>query len=537
MTASWPSLSRADQLARLASLGLHRNEPEPVIICCNCKYAVRSNGSRVSTHLREKHGVSAIARRGLGLFLDSLKLAHPDKLELRQDGSSAHPHLAVFEGFGCKLCGFRSKGIRIILQRHLAKEHGMNRNTNNERYWSDYVEEGLKLQSWTPHGQRGYWTVRDNLTTSQPESRAPSISGVYHSGDWTPQEVSIEQQRRFDELHLLEEERIRTNAVLNHRYSQNDIQELDSALQRPFVKRTRWVELSRRDILVRLGQSPAKDICAFQLGTFHGEALTSSCDDERKLAQMSHALDLFFSRCEETVKYTDFSILRWLQSHRLYQPYGKPFELVTRTASARKYYMLWKRLVFFCFRFWRLGGVRSEALFQRRLSAHQEAQLRKVWYHPTAFSVLEPVAAVDQDLCNEKLGCAVDDDCLSDHGLSSDISYEECFDDDSAESDASDKHSLSPNVLDGVATPSEYYPAEDEVPRHCGKQAYDNILSDILASLSFFLVSEEFSNGRASSAKRHAECLCSADPLIREGALPHAEMIAPGFKVSPSRTN
>ncbi len=94
-----------------------------------------------------------------------MRLVDPDALDLREDGSFPHPHLAVILGFGCKLCCFRSRSSDI-LYRHLVKEHGSNRKTKNDWYSSDYMEEGLKLQSWTQVGKRGLWKVcqSDHIT-------------------------------------------------------------------------------------------------------------------------------------------------------------------------------------------------------------------------------------------------------------------------------------------------------------------------------------------------------------------------------------
>lgn len=307
MCDSWASLPHAGQVGQLATLGLHLNEPEAVIICTVCKYAIQTGADRVSRHLSEKHEVDQAARRGLGAFLRSLRLADPDKLKPRQDGSPPHPHLLMVNAFECTLCCFRSRSSEVLV-RHLSKEHSSTR---------DNMEEGLKVQSWTNRGKRGYWRVLDDPAHIQQEtSMEKAISSHPNLIDTQPKDPVLQQismpniistgrQNHVEELVHTEQQQIYQNAMNNQVYSENDIGELNITLLRPWINRTGWAKTfqdARRDVLFRLIQSPdpGRNKGALELGSLNGIVLSSSFEDEAKLIQMSNATDLFLSRCEET---------------------------------------------------------------------------------------------------------------------------------------------------------------------------------------------------------------------------------------------
>jgi len=381
MCDSWTSLPHADQVGQLATLGLHLNEPEAVIICSTCEYALQPKGDRVSRHIGEIHKVPKTVRRGLVAFVQSLRLVDPDTLDLREDGSFPHPHLRIMEGFGCKACKFRSRSLDILC-RHASKEHKSHHSPNNEWVVGDYIETSLKLQSWTQVGKRGFWKICDSQTsspdaydnlgedlgsspcatrhqcnphgsesrvaadfsnpaTSQSARRIPPNSlptqpqvltvGVERVGlerrrldnPNSSHPISEARQKRVEELLLAEQQHI-NNEKGSNCLPENDNWG-DSALHRPWLQRTGWVSLfqhTRRDILINLTQSPQRLAnTALPLGSYNGVNLTSSSEDEAKLRQVSNAIDLFFGRCEETVTYTDFSILRWMQSYQADHPF------------------------------------------------------------------------------------------------------------------------------------------------------------------------------------------------------------------------
>lgn len=207
MSQIWSPLSREQQIERLASLGLHLNQPEPVIICCTCQYAIQGSGDRISRHVGEKHGIPAEARRGLTAFLRSLALVDPNRLGLREDGSLPHPYLRIMDGFGCKLCGFRSQSSDTV-SRHLSKEHDAPRNADSDVATPSHMKKSLKLQSWTQAGKRDYWTV------SNYEGASESHNSL--NRNWTPQQSTSQQQlNHVEELIRLEQQHCFQNALDN----------------------------------------------------------------------------------------------------------------------------------------------------------------------------------------------------------------------------------------------------------------------------------------------------------------------------------
>lgn len=95
-------------------LGLYYDKVEPVLICQQCRYALKPSSETVTRHLGEKHRISASARRGLNRFVASLRLPDPNKLPLRQDGTTPHPHLLIKSGVVCSACYFCSTSIDIV---------------------------------------------------------------------------------------------------------------------------------------------------------------------------------------------------------------------------------------------------------------------------------------------------------------------------------------------------------------------------------------------------------------------------------------
>ncbi|KAG8664460.1 hypothetical protein FPOAC2_13431 [Fusarium poae] len=109
-------------MEQLDRFGLYLNQPEPAILCIQCKFALKADGDRVSRHLGERHGISKLARRGPGLFIRALRLPDPKTLPVRPDGSSPHPHLRIQQGAACRHCGLRSTSLEV-LSRHLKEVH------------------------------------------------------------------------------------------------------------------------------------------------------------------------------------------------------------------------------------------------------------------------------------------------------------------------------------------------------------------------------------------------------------------------------
>ncbi|KAJ4013676.1 hypothetical protein NW761_015084 [Fusarium oxysporum] len=147
-------------IEQLENFGLYLNQPEPAIICIQCKFALKADGDRVSRHLGERHGISKPARRGLGPFIRTLRLPDPETWPVRSDGSPPHPHLRIQQGAACRHCGFRSTSLEV-LSRHIKKGHSIdiqnsrarsfpNSTSTSRSCWlQDHILDRLSLQTWT----------------------------------------------------------------------------------------------------------------------------------------------------------------------------------------------------------------------------------------------------------------------------------------------------------------------------------------------------------------------------------------------------
>jgi hypothetical protein len=91
------------------------------------------------------------------------------------------------------------------------------------------------------------------------------------------------------------------------------------------------------------------------------------------------AVDHFFERCEDTAEHTNHSVRCWLRSHIPKRPYKAPFELPGRRSTSAKYRSLWKSLLYFAVRMYRLNDTTCEALLRGRLSEKQRRAVALIW--------------------------------------------------------------------------------------------------------------------------------------------------------------
>jgi hypothetical protein len=76
--------------------------------------------------------------------------------------------------------------------------------------------------------------------------------------------------------------------------------------------------------------------------------------DEHRIRSIGAGIDALFDRCEDTARHTDHSIRCWLRSNLADRPYKAPFQLTIRLSTRSWYRTLWRRLVYFWFRLYRL---------------------------------------------------------------------------------------------------------------------------------------------------------------------------------------
>jgi hypothetical protein len=92
----------------------------------SCGFANKLNSNRVSRCLHEKHNTLKLDRRGLNLFMHSLRLRNPADIPARPDGSAPHPQLVLQMGFAYHYYGFRSSNLEVIT-RYFTGRHAIPR--------------------------------------------------------------------------------------------------------------------------------------------------------------------------------------------------------------------------------------------------------------------------------------------------------------------------------------------------------------------------------------------------------------------------
>ncbi|KAF6811688.1 hypothetical protein CPLU01_15066 [Colletotrichum plurivorum] len=150
---------------RLDDLQLCLNEPEPVLICRPCGYALKPFGERVGRHLVEKHDVPKSKRRGINSLIKSIGLADPNDVPLRPDGLPPHEALLKVRGYACRHCNYRTASLDLV-GRHISSVHGFKQSRKADGWQRDHVLGGVLLQSWSQNGSRGCWIAQPPTLTS-----------------------------------------------------------------------------------------------------------------------------------------------------------------------------------------------------------------------------------------------------------------------------------------------------------------------------------------------------------------------------------
>jgi len=345
----------------MASLGLVLDREEKVIICMKCQYALKPSDV-VSKHLGDKHEISAKARHGLNAFVKQLQLPDPNKLEPRPDGCAPHPNLATKSGVTCGQCNYRSTSLDLA-QRHLAKTHG--EKSGRKTWLCDHLRKDLFLQSWTQNGS-AYWIVALN--------EGNDLGAHLDNAQASPQ-----RRQDLTALHERELQRARNEEA---RLPGEDSSASDLALTSNWIRRTGWLETFAgvdRQLLSRLGSAPAREGLPLLLADDVRGRTLSSIEDESKLSNLGKAAAHFFDRCEDTARNTDHSIRCWLRSHVQGRPYKAAFQLPGRCTTRKRYRWLWKSMIYFVLRLWRLDDAVREKTLGLRLSAKRRKAIEEIW--------------------------------------------------------------------------------------------------------------------------------------------------------------
>ncbi|KAF4446765.1 hypothetical protein F53441_9625 [Fusarium austroafricanum] len=249
-----------------------------------------------------------------------------------------------------------------------------------------------------------------------------------------------------------------------------------------WMRRTRWDETlgqGRRDILVTLSELPLIHSQPLWLGVHNDQELYSSVKNECKLVSIVAALDRLFDRCEETVRYTDVSVRRWLRGRFPDRPYKAPFELVMRPTSERQYRNEFKRCACFWFRVLGLSPSMARSILGQELSQRQREMLEQLWYDPVWG--LQPLAAQGATSPHHDEDDLSESEDESDYDCTDDEEDGEGFDSLAEEDEVSDeKSSTNPSTRD------------QEV-------AHEDPLGDAILRLCYDMATEDFEDGRAGS--------------------------------------
>ncbi|PVH90552.1 hypothetical protein DM02DRAFT_547576, partial [Periconia macrospinosa] len=101
----------------LNQLRFYVNDPEPVIICRSCTFALGGSVEFIVNHFTEKHNVFKQSANETRQLLGPCTILGPKELRLRSDGSPPHPYLAKHLGIARKHYGFKTTSVQVICPR------------------------------------------------------------------------------------------------------------------------------------------------------------------------------------------------------------------------------------------------------------------------------------------------------------------------------------------------------------------------------------------------------------------------------------
>ncbi|KAK5202629.1 hypothetical protein LTR41_011624 [Exophiala xenobiotica] len=331
----------------------------------------------------------------------------------------------------------------------------------------------------------GYWVAQPILPSADLAPRTVDTDST-----------SPRRRRHIQQLHQDEQSRLHQQPPPN---SAITFEPVESDNLSTWLRRTRWVETyadTHRELLIGLYQTPRGSRQDRFLARVDGDDLYSSPHDERRLREISHACDRLFRRCEETATATDTGLRHWLTSHNPHRPYRYPFELPTLD-TRRKYYWVWKRFLFFVFRFYRLNARIQQHHVQFRLTKTQRQAIRQVWDlgNFTSDADMDNLEAGEDDDGHQTASLDDIQDDGNDHDEEQDNSEDFGSDLDGEDSEDGD---LDPMELNAEEAEEEDSDQEGRA-REEDPQDLTPPLDDLLLRLSLTLIEDELTDGRPAS--------------------------------------
>jgi hypothetical protein len=212
----------------LRSLGLVIGDPEHVLICTHesCGYALQAHGTRVSSHMWEKHQIPKASHRGLDRVVKPLKLYGPRSVAPRSNSSAPHL-LQLCPCFTCWRCGYLTTSSKLHQQHQCWSNEFSNRIEEDQ---SQDLDEVIYLQSWTREGTRQYWKVK-------PEQQ--SLLAIASNASEPPDDLAVPGQGLSRLEQLCQAERTRLTEDLQTAKG-DDLPDLTATS--PWFHRTQWLE-------------------------------------------------------------------------------------------------------------------------------------------------------------------------------------------------------------------------------------------------------------------------------------------------------
>lgn len=302
------------------------------------------------------------------------------------------------------------------------------------------------------------------------------------------------------------------------------------ASSNPWMDRNQWDEIYkgvRRDILQGLIRLPNRHHLTTHC--FIGQrsrktrpAIVSLDVDEQKISCLLGAMDCLLDRCENTVRNTSRHILCWLQSTDHQSCSRKPFSLVSKVGSRKRYRRLWKCLIAFVIRSYRALEALEEELTNVPLGLKAQNQIRNL-LEREAWEHIETRKGLWPDGGNKDTGrrhtmpeINADDDCTED-----DMSFSDMEDTEDSADEHNDGMSDAEinNLSHGNSNSDEEKPegfeefaqisnnslqksaikiTQPDFEGHDSSTMRDQVI-ELLLQLSLTLMTERFADGQPSS--------------------------------------
>lgn len=373
-------------------LPLYLDRGEHVAICTICRYAISTEGSQGSIHLRKKHSIPLRQRQGLDQYLHQHDFKSGSLARPRPNGSPRHPALTTLPGFPCRQCPFLSASLDIM-GRHVMKMHVLERPSPRPNIELLYAT--VSLQTWTRStATQSYWVIFSDRGDGQGAFHRSFLSESPANTNITFVHDLRQWERRFQTI-----DRQRNDLTCTG----TDIYEGTP----PWLERTGWKRMYQgipRDILKRMMLLPSVSSAnqGLKLGFHQGDELISPPTDGDRIYRLVAAVDMVLDRCEETMQHTGQPILAWLKSHIAAEASPRPFSFLGIQQSKSRYRRTWKQFVTFVLRAFRFGPLACQELLRLKFPPQQVRVLEQIWTNS-----LETVAGclLSQQLCTESTPC------------------------------------------------------------------------------------------------------------------------------------